>query len=100
MLMKHISSLPAGLDAQYILKNFKETNKNKFENWSPPIPMPRNINTSNNEGAPTLSADGRSLVFVACSDQTGYYGSNREGRGSCDLFFAKKKDQTTSLHQQ
>jgi outer membrane protein OmpA-like peptidoglycan-associated protein len=52
--------------------------------------MPRNINTSNNEGAPTLSADGRSLVFVACSDQTGYYGSNREGRGSCDLFFAKK----------
>ena len=26
--MKHISSLPAGLDAQFILKNFKETNKN------------------------------------------------------------------------
>ena len=71
-------------------EDFFVSNKNEFGNWSPSVPMPRNINTSNNEGAPTLSADGRSLVFVACSDQTGYYGSNREGRGSCDLFFAKK----------
>lgn len=71
-------------------EDFFVSNKNISGNWNPSIPMPRNINTSNNEGAPTLSADGRSLVFVACSDQTGYYGPNRKGRGSCDLFYAKK----------
>lgn len=54
--------------------------------------MPANINTTLNEGAPTISADGRSLIFVACSDQSdnNYYGDNRTGRGSCDLFFTKK----------
>ena len=71
-------------------EDFFVSHKNTSGNWSKSIPMPRNINTSNNEGAPTLSADGRSLVFVACSDQTGYYGPNRKGRGSCDLFYAKK----------
>ncbi|PHR48107.1 MAG: hypothetical protein COA32_06165 [Fluviicola sp.] len=59
--------------------------------WMEAIPMPNNINTSNNEGAPTLSADGRELIFVACADRTGYnYGENREGNGSCDLFITKK----------
>ena len=71
-------------------EDFFVSNKNASGNWNTSIPMPRNINTSNNEGAPTLSADGRSLVFVACADQTGYYGPNRQGRGSCDLFYAKK----------
>ena len=53
--------------------------------------MPRNINTIRNEGAPTLSADGRSLVFVARPDESGQnYGANRRGRGSCDLFYTKK----------
>lgn len=59
--------------------------------WMKATPMPRNINTSNNEGAPTISADGRTLVFVACSDRTGVnYGSGREGKGSCDLFVTKR----------
>jgi len=65
--------------------------RNESGDWGRSFSMPKNINTSNNEGAPTLSADGRSLVFVACADQTGsYYGENRSGKGSCDLFFAKK----------
>ena len=64
-------------------------------NWGKSIPMPKNINTINNEGAPTLSADGRNLVFVACADQSGtYYGENRSGKGSCDLFYAKKVGNT------
>ena len=75
-------------------EDFFISNKNKSGNWRPSMPMPHNINTLNNEGAPTLSADGRSLVFVACADQTGYYGKNRQGRGSCDLFFAKKIGRT------
>ena len=54
-------------------------------------PMPNNVNTVNNEGAPTIAADGRSLVFVGCPDVTGEnYGENRDGRGSCDLFITKK----------
>lgn len=55
------------------------------------IPMPSNINTVNNEGAPTIGPDGRTLVFVACPDATGtYYGENRYGKGSCDFFVTKK----------
>jgi outer membrane protein OmpA-like peptidoglycan-associated protein len=54
--------------------------------------MPNNINTVMNEGAPTIGPDGRSLVFVACSDLSGDndYGENRTGRGSCDLFITKR----------
>lgn len=59
--------------------------------WMTAEPMPKNINTINNEGAPTIAADGRTLIFVACPDASGQdYGENRTGRGSCDLFITKK----------
>ncbi|HIP32700.1 MAG TPA: tetratricopeptide repeat protein, partial [Crocinitomicaceae bacterium] len=59
--------------------------------WQTAVEMPSNVNTINNEGAPTIAPDGRSLVFVACPDATGTdYGVNRNGRGSCDLFYTKK----------
>ncbi len=59
--------------------------------WEKAMPMPMNVNTINNEGAPTIGADGRSLVFVACPDGSGEnYGEGRTGKGSCDLFFTKK----------
>jgi outer membrane protein OmpA-like peptidoglycan-associated protein/tetratricopeptide (TPR) repeat protein len=59
--------------------------------WSKAISMPSNVNTVNNEGAPTIGADGRTLVFVGCPDVTGeFYGENRTGKGSCDLFITKK----------
>ena len=60
--------------------------------WGTAVAMPSNINTINNEGAPTLAPDGRSLIFVACPDMaTGKdYGENRQGYGSCDLFFTRK----------
>ncbi len=77
--------------------NFKEqedffvSNLGANNIWEKAVPMPDNVNTVNNEGAPTLGADGRSLVFVACPDATGIdYGSNRLGKGSCDLFYTKK----------
>lgn len=55
------------------------------------VPMPSNINTVNNEGAPTIGPDGRTLIFVACPDATGtHYGDNRFGKGSCDFFVTKK----------
>jgi len=59
--------------------------------WTKSIALPRNINTENNEGAPSIAPDGKGLIFVACSDASGqYYGPNRKGKGSCDLFYTKK----------
>lgn len=59
--------------------------------WMKATPMPQNINTEQNEGAPSIAADGRTLIFVACPDYTGQsYGDNRSGKGSCDLFVTKK----------
>lgn len=59
--------------------------------WVKAEPMPTHINTVNNEGAPTIAADGRSLIFVACPDASGSdYGEGRQGKGSCDLFITKK----------
>jgi len=61
------------------------------EVWSKAQALPRNINTENNEGAPSIAPDGKGLIFVACSDASGqYYGQNRTGKGSCDLFYTKK----------
>lgn len=59
--------------------------------WMKAEPMPMNINTVNNEGAPTLGPDGRTLIFVGCPDATGEnYGEGRTGKGSCDFFITKK----------
>ena len=58
--------------------------------WSKAEPMPSHINTVNNEGAPTIAADGRSLIFIACPDPAGEYGAGRLGRGSCDMFVTKR----------
>jgi len=58
--------------------------------WTEAESMPENINTTNNEGAPTFAPDGRTLVFVACVDAYGSYGANRTGKGSCDLYITKK----------
>lgn len=48
------------------------------------------INTPRNEGAPTLSADGQMLIFTACEYADGTWGGNRQGVGSCDLFYSMK----------
>ena len=45
------------------------------------------INSMTNEGAPTLSANGRFLIFTSCADPVDGYGQGRKGYGSCDLFY-------------
>ncbi len=42
------------------------------------------LNSPNNEGAQSMSADGKLLVFTACH--------RREGLGSCDIFFSEFKN--------
>lgn len=54
----------------------------KGETWSPPESISPLINSINNEGTPTLSADGRTLVFTVCQGRAGY--------GSCDLYISHK----------
>lgn len=79
-------ALPMGNDIQEdFFISLEESNQ-----WTTAAAMPSNVNTERNEGAPTISADGRSLVFVACSDESGEYGENRKGKGSCDLFFTAR----------
>lgn len=58
--------------------------------WDTGVPMPPNINTANNEGAPTFAPDGRTLIFVGCADPRYGYGPGRRGYGSCDLFITEK----------
>ena len=49
------------------------------------------INTEGNEGAPSLSADGQILFFVACQENAaGAYAGGRKGYGSCDIFYSEK----------
>ncbi len=55
----------------------------KSENgeWSKSEPMSTAINTMNNEGAQTFSADGRYMFFVSCSNNSNY-------TGSCDIYYS------------
>jgi len=56
------------------------------ETWFPAVPL-KGLNTEFNEGAPTISGDGKTLVFTAC-ELHGEYGAERTGFGSCDLFIS------------
>ena len=51
--------------------------------WSIPQSISDHINSSYNEGAASLSADGRMLVFTSCDGRMGY--------GSCDIYVSYKE---------
>jgi outer membrane protein OmpA-like peptidoglycan-associated protein len=51
--------------------------------WGIPEEISKNINSSNNEGTCTISADARMLVFTACNRPDSY--------GGCDLYFTRKE---------
>ncbi|MDX1630107.1 MAG: OmpA family protein, partial [Fulvivirga sp.] len=56
----------------------------KLENgeWGNPESISPNINSAFNEGTSTISADGRTLIFISCHGRKGY--------GSCDLYISQK----------
>ena len=54
------------------------SSKDESGNWTAPRSIAENINSANNEGTCTISADGRKLIFTSCLGRRGY--------GSCDLF--------------
>jgi outer membrane protein OmpA-like peptidoglycan-associated protein/tetratricopeptide (TPR) repeat protein len=63
--------------------------KRDGEKWGDAKPV-LEINTTKNEGAPTLSADGQMLIFTACEAADGSWGGTRQGLGSCDLFYSMR----------
>ena len=65
--------------------------------WGAAELLGNGINTSGNEGAPAISADGQILFFIACIEMDGTYGPNRKGFGSCDIFYAQKVGENWSV---
>lgn len=58
--------------------------------WGTGDPVP-NVNTRQyNEGAGTLTPDGRFIVFTKCAGDDGQYGGGLKGLGSCDLFISRR----------
>jgi OmpA-OmpF porin, OOP family len=51
--------------------------------WSPAVSISPNVNTPDNEGTCTVSADGRQIIFTSCR--------GRAGLGGCDLFMSEKR---------
>lgn len=70
----------AGLDARSD-ENMYVANR-KGNEWTEPAPLSDKINTVENEGTCTISADGRTLVFTNCD--------GRQSFGSCDLYVSYK----------
>jgi len=63
-------------------EDFFYSKKQPDGSWGPAKPLGYPINTPNNEGAPTVSADGQSYYFTACQRKDGY--------GKCDIYFSKR----------
>jgi len=58
--------------------------KHDSSGWHKAIPLGYPVNTDENEGAQTISADGRLLIFTGCG--------RADGIGSCDLYISMNKN--------
>ena len=58
--------------------------KHDSSGWRKAVPLGYPVNTDENEGAQTLSADGRLLIFTGCG--------RTDGIGSCDLYISINKN--------
>lgn len=74
---------PDGYDEDFF---FSEKAEGK---WLPAYNPGRPINSPYKEGAPTLSPDGKYIIFTAC-ELYGEYGPGKQGYGSCDLFISER----------
>jgi len=69
-------------------EDFLYSRKSKNGLWSPLYSL-RGFNTNGNEGAMSVSPDGRFRVFTACH--------RRDGFGSCDLYYSYKRGNKWSM---
>ena len=71
-------------------EDFYFSTKDEKGNWKNAVPF-REINSSCNEGAPNISANGQFMFFTSCGDISNQYGPTQEkGYGSCDIFYTDK----------
>lgn len=73
---RHIKA--SGVSQEDILVSEKDSTGE----WGKAVSVSNNINTPSNEGAHSISADGRFLYFTMCEHQGGY--------GSCDIYVSKR----------
>lgn len=67
-------------------EDFYFSNRNNLI-WAEAAPVGSPVNTYLNEGASAISPDGQVMVFAVCAIYNSY-GVNRQGYGSCDLFYS------------
>jgi outer membrane protein OmpA-like peptidoglycan-associated protein len=86
-LLLFTRTVPTG-DQRGAQEDFYMSERGPDGSWQQARPV-NTVNTERNEGAPTLSPDGRYIVFTACDMiEKRDYGPGREGYGSCDLFIS------------
>ena len=83
-------STSTGFNEDFYVSYFDGNNWGKGKNL-------KGVNSVNNEGAPTLSANGQFLIFTICADPYEGYGHNKKGYGSCDLFYSFKSGNNWSF---
>ncbi len=69
----------SGYQEDFYFAKFQEDSWSEARNFGPPV------NTAENEGAPAIAPDGKTIFFTVC-ESYGKYGAHRNGFGSCDIF--------------
>jgi len=74
--------LPVGREANGFTRYQEDffVSEQRDGHWEPAVPLVA-VNTKNNEGAESISADGRLIFFTACNRPGGF--------GSCDIYFTR-----------
>ncbi|MBS1943656.1 MAG: OmpA family protein [Bacteroidetes bacterium] len=70
-------------------EDFFVSHKQADGTWGKAQPV-TTVNTVDNEGAGTLTPDGRFIIFTKCAGVDGSYGKGIKGLGSCDLFISRR----------
>lgn len=74
---------------QYFQEDLYVSEVNKSGKWLVRKKLSSSINTLGNEGAQSLSADGKWMFFTGCGRE--------DGKGSCDIYFSRKTQEGWSV---
>ena len=71
-------------------EDFFVSHRGEDGSWGRSDPVPTVNTLQHNEGAGTLTPDGRFIIFTKCALADGSYGGELKGLGSCDLFISRR----------